>query len=302
MINFIKKTSLFAFFIVIFIGTCEVLIRSNKDNMYSYKHTYIIENGNNINTLIFGNSHGFFGVMPQYLNQPAFNLANDSQPIRMDYGLLQNYMKYLDNLETVIITVSYGSLRGSGWRLEKSAIHKVKYSLYMDANIENKYTYNFAISSPKFFITGLKSFFRPNEILRCNSLGWGTSYHIDNKRTEWEGSISEAAIKRHTNSHTEYLSVNISCLENMIVLCKENNIRPIIITAPTWHSYYDNLDKTQYDEMQNTIKNIQSKYNIEYYNFIKDSRFEADDFYDGDHLSNIGAEKFTKILADTLGI
>ena len=40
-----------------------------------------------------------------------------------------------------------------------------------------------------------------------------------------------------------------------------------------------------YDEIQNKLKLN-----------LKDSRFEADDFFDSNHLSEVGAIKFTKIL------
>jgi hypothetical protein len=33
-----------------------------------------------------------------------------------------------------------------------------------------------------------------------------------------------------------------------------------------------------------------------YVDYLKDHRFEANDFYDSNHLSDVGAIKFTKIL------
>jgi hypothetical protein len=48
--------------------------------------------------------------------------------------------------------------------------------------------------------------------------------------------------------------------------------------------------------MHSTIDSLKQQYHIEYYDYLKDTRFVADDFWDGDHLSDVGAEKFTKIL------
>jgi len=36
--------------------------------------------------------------------------------------------------------------------------------------------------------------------------------------------------------------------------------------------------------------------NLPYFDYLKDPRFKADDFYDSNHLSDVGAIKFTKIL------
>jgi len=42
---------------------------------------------------------------------------------------------------------------------------------------------------------------------------------------------------------------------------------------------------------------IASKYNnCEYYNFLSDTAFIAKDFYDADHLSEIGAKKLSNII------
>ncbi len=48
--------------------------------------------------------------------------------------------------------------------------------------------------------------------------------------------------------------------------------------------------------MQETIKQLSEKYKIEYFNHLFDSRFEARDFANSDHLSAAGAEKFSKII------
>ena len=44
------------------------------------------------------------------------------------------------------------------------------------------------------------------------------------------------------------------------------------------------------------LEEIQKKYGIEYYNYLKHSRFVKEDFKDNDHLNPKGAEKFSKIV------
>ncbi len=42
------------------------------------------------------------------------------------------------------------------------------------------------------------------------------------------------------------------------------------------------------------------KYNLGYYNYLKDDRFSAEDFFDSDHLNTRGAEKFSRLLRDEI--
>jgi len=49
------------------------------------------------------------------------------------------------------------------------------------------------------------------------------------------------------------------------------------------------------------IKLIKKKYkNVSYSDFLKDNRFQPNDFFNADHLSEVGAKKFTIILQDTI--
>ena len=50
-------------------------------------------------------------------------------------------------------------------------------------------------------------------------------------------------------------------------------------------------------EMQACVDTMRSVYpELEYRNYLADSRFTDDDFLNSSHLSEVGAEKFTKII------
>jgi lysophospholipase L1-like esterase len=100
----------------------------------------------------------------------------------------------------------------------------------------------------------------------------------------------------HTENDRRYLEENLSNLTGILEFCKARSVRVVLVTTPTYHTYYDNLDAGQLGEMHSTIDSLKQQYHIEYYDYLKDTRFVADDFWDGDHLSDVGAEKFTKIL------
>jgi hypothetical protein len=58
------------------------------------------------------------------------------------------------------------------------------------------------------------------------------------------------------------------------------------------------MNAKRYLRMQNEIKYLSQKYDLEYYNYLRDKRFTAEDFFNSNHLSTKGAEKFSRILKD----
>jgi lysophospholipase L1-like esterase len=81
---------------------------------------------------------------------------------------------------------------------------------------------------------------------------------------------------------------------------RARSVLVLLVTTPTYHTYYDNLDAGQLGEMYSIIDSLKQQYHLEYYDYLKDTRFVADDFWDGDHLSDLGAAKFTKILNEDI--
>ena len=73
-----------------------------------------------------------------------------------------------------------------------------------------------------------------------------------------------------------------------------------LYTPPAYHAYIENLDSIQLNETISTLLNLASKYeNVTYRNFLLDTSFKEVDFFDADHLNEIGAKKLTSKI-DTL--
>ena len=65
-------------------------------------------------------------------------------------------------------------------------------------------------------------------------------------------------------------------------------------TAPTYKTYSQNLDPKQLNTTLNAIHNsIASHSNASYINLLQDTSFTKEDFYDANHLNEIGAKKLT---------
>jgi len=85
-------------------------------------------------------------------------------------------------------------------------------------------------------------------------------------------------------------------MRNIALFCQNKGIRLILVTTPAWHDYYDKLDQEQLLKMYELTHKLQKEFNLPYLDYLKSPLFGEDDFFDADHLSDVGAEKFTKIL------
>lgn len=71
----------------------------------------------------------------------------------------------------------------------------------------------------------------------------------------------------------------------------------MLLTPPAFETYRKDLNKQQLKITIETAKQLDCENNnCIYLNLINDTCFYAKDFYDADHLSEIGAEKLSKLI------
>lgn len=280
----------------------EILIGEVPNN-YSFKNEYILTKGAEIETLILGSSHTYFGINPKYLELNSFNLANVSQSIMYDKALICNYMQYLPNLKRVIIPISYFTLPkvpNTGeeeWR-------KYDYLHFMncETNILSPFNvkYYSVLASKgiaKSFKANFKYFLLKKDQVNCSEFGFGENSTLSQQKDLV--SSGDIAAKRHENNNSDF-SYNKEILADIVETSKQNQVELYIITTPTLSYYYSHLSKDKLLLMNKTIETICAKNNVKYLNFLKDPRFEEKDFYDSDHLNSDGAVKFSKLLKEII--
>ena len=69
----------------------EVFYRQAPNN-YSYKDQQLQNVAANVQTLVMGDSHAFYGINPAYFKDPTFNLSNISQSLLTDELLLEKHI------------------------------------------------------------------------------------------------------------------------------------------------------------------------------------------------------------------
>ena len=280
--------------IVVFFLVLEIAIRKIP-NDYQIKKEYLEQNAEGINSLILGSSHTFYGINPKYFSKKTFNVAYVSQSLDLDYEILKKYDSKLKNLKTVIIPISYFSLFETletdveKWRIKN-------YVMYYGFKNNYQFTDNFETLNNDIkqnVKKTIKHYLFNKSFITTSNLGWGTNFNSKIKKN-LKGEITA---KKHTVKNFDLYKENLNTLLKIITLCRKKNIEIIFITTPTHKSYYQNLNKIQLEKTTITISNLVNKNsNCYYLNLLKSKKFKSDDFYDADHLNEIGAKKLSLLL------
>lgn len=268
-------------------------------NPYKYKYEWMQKNAEEVEILVFGSSHTFYGIRPEFFENKAFSLSNVSQGFRQDQFLLEYWAHRYKNLKTVIFPISFFSWFGRGLEYGSESFRCRYYKIYMDCDLYPDISlYNLELSDIKTAKIKMNKYKVNDKDFGCDAYGWGTTYNLSRKNIEiWnDGTEAEAAVKRHTVKSWDYIDQNYAYLKDIAEFCRSRQIQLVLITTPCWHAYYDNLNKEQLSKMYSLTHKLVNQYKLLYLDYLKDKRFNSKDFFDSNHLSDIGAIKFTKIL------
>lgn len=271
-------------------------------NEYTIKQEYLEHHSNEIETLILGNSHTYYGLNPKYFSSKSFNAGNVSQPLYFDLEILQKYINRFSRLKTIIIPVSYFTLYSSNMEgTEGESWRKKNYSIYFDLRRHNDNTIYTEITHNRLnknFFRLVNHYLYGKSQLNCSDLGWGTSYESSKAQDLINSGIKAA--DRHTKLNLDSMIYknnfreNKRLLKDIINYSIGKNIKLIILTLPAYYTYRHKLNNYQLSSTLNLLDKITKKNkNVHYHNLLDDSSFVKEDFYDADHLSEIGAKKLS---------
>ena len=110
-----------------------------------------------------------------------------------------------------------------------------------------------------------------------------------------------ARYQRHFENKDEYFEEDKKQnLIDLITLCKERNITPVLITTPYTVYYNQYVSADFLYEFYSVINEIALEYGVSYYDYSHDERFQTNLKYfgDADHLNPDGAVYFTALLTE----
>ena len=302
MKNFLRKSLFISLPLLLLLVVMELLLR-NIPNDYSYKKKYLDLHASEIETLILGSSHTYYGINPDYFSKKTFNSSHFSQTLDYDLAIFKKYLFDFKKLKTVIIPISYFSLFGKledgteSWRVQN-------YVLYYGFDNYKSISANSEVLNHEFKINieRLLSYYKDKKsAITCSKLGWGVRDEFLKQNDLIES--GETGALRHTQEdlnsekNIRIFKENQIILQNFINDCSDKNLKIIFVTLPAYKSYREHLNSKQLDVTLQTVVHFDKKYdNVNYLNFLSDSRFTSEDFQDADHLSATGATKLSQIV------
>jgi hypothetical protein len=303
MKRFLFKTSLFCIPLVLVWLSIEIFYRQVPNN-YSVKNQQIKKNSIQIEVLLFGDSHCLYGLNPKYFTKKTFNLSNVSQTIYFDKLLFEKHIANLPKLKQVVFCIEYTNLSqvdntgDDDWR-------KFLYQRFMNLEVPIISKYDprncslaliQSISKSKDLI---KRYFKNGTIVDCDSLGWGNNYKKEDRIPPMQIAKRRAIVQEDGLIDFE---LNRNRMQEIIQQCKKRNIQVLIVSMPQTKVFESYLNQNKLKAIKKTCADFQyqNKNTAYYLNLFDDTSFSDEDFYDADHLNNVGAVKCSKIVNDYL--
>lgn len=298
MKKFLRNITIFSLPIIILLASMEVLV-SAIPNSYAYKSNYIKNKGKRIEALAIGHSQLYDGFCPGMFSIPSFNLCNSAQEYVDDYYLLEEFLPYMPNLKLVILPIGYVNVttKDSDTTLTERSCY---YHKYMGINYGGRLplAYYYECLMPFKALTKAESYYRYHEdMVRCDSLGRRNNH---SKRSNDYKLGDDNLLNDYTCDEHD---INKLCVKNDYYLkfiineLTKRNIQVVLVSPPYFWDYgFDNANKEQMSFLSRYMANLCEEYPVAYLNLESDTTYEYDDFYDESHLSDSGAEKFTRTI------
>lgn len=293
MSEFLKKLLFFMIPILLVGVLIEVVIRKIP-NDYSYKRGYLDDHASNIEVLFLGSSHAYRDVNPVYIDADSFNAGYVSQSLYYDHRILEKYRDEWKRLKYIVVPVSYFSLfyqleeSPESWRVKNYSIYYSMWTTYHIADYSELLSNRLDINMQRvraYYLAGQTN-------ISSSELGWGGRDASDTDVDLTEK--GEVAAKRHTVESDIFFDENVDILRSIVYFADERNIRVVFYTPPAFETYVENLNEDQLTQTILTMEELDSAYsNVIYVNFLASNLFDRGDFFDADHLNEVGARKFT---------
>jgi hypothetical protein len=299
MKKFTFNLMLFLLPIAIFISLAEFFYRTVPNN-YSVKNENLIKKKAEIETLLFGDSHCFYGLNPIYFKKKTFNLSNVSQTIYFDKLLLDKYIKILPKLNYIVICIEYTNLSQKD-NTEEDIWRKYYYQSYMNLEVPLIKWYDFnqfflcTTQNPSRTFDLILKYAKNGFVNDCDTNGWGTNY----KKKDRIGPelIAKERAQQQEDGSVDFVA-NSERIDSIIRFCKQKNIKVVIVSMPQTHLYSSYLNQKKLKLIFKTCQNFQTNNfkDVYYLNLFNENRFSDEDFYDSDHLNEVGAKKCSIIV------
>jgi len=247
--------------------------------------------------IVLGSSHAYEGVDPKLFTDEhgsLYNLGSSGQTPMVSYHLLKEYIPILEP-KHLILEVYWGTYCSAG--NAESCI-----DIISNEHLNTNY-FQMALSSlePKVINTFVSQWFRQaaNIPERPQKEIFNQINH-ERGFTEQIGVVDEERLLKLDSARPTVNKEKLRYIEQIVELCLDNDIHPVLIRTPVTTAYFDQLKN--YDEVTSPIVDLCNRYNISFVDFNRDSTLNLinENFADKNHLNGSGVEIFNTHLYNYL--
>ena len=291
MKKFLKKILILLSIIITLLFFLELNVFPYNTNVMTAKNNLISQD--NIEILILGNSHTFFGLTPALLKKKSINIANKSRKLETDYLILEKNINKLSSVNYVVLPISHYTFFTSNISVSEKRLY---YNYFGIDTYKQDFFSNSLVLNESFRELILNSLFNNLKISklgwRANDISYSYNESIINDRI---GNVNEKV------SRKEEIKKNKKYLTQIVNLCDINNIK-LILLLPPYHPDFYKYTNNKYDH-----KNKQILSQIDLKNSLiidsKDLHMIDNDYFENvDHLNLNGAKVFTKKIDSIINL
>jgi hypothetical protein len=269
-------------------------------NSYNWKNKLLLEKRTNIECLILGSSHSYFGINPDEFSLKAFNLANGSQSLILDTELIKHFLDRLPQLQVIIIPLSYFSMEYT--LLDSPENWRDSYSFHFFGVSEASWKQ--ILTTPSYL--SLMYLYSPTKMQEILKHHFNISYARDISPSGWycgkeSHPITQESAAVRVKLNTQYMKEknikkNLASLESILSMCNLRHLKVVFVTIPVHRYYFQNMDIDRWRQSQKITYALCKKYRCIYLDHLQNNDFDEKDFRDTDHLSINGASHFSNLL------
>jgi hypothetical protein len=259
--------------------------------------------------VVLGNSRAY-GVfdMPllcEKIDKKGINIAAGGSSFIDNYLTLNLFLRNNNKVKEVILQVDLWSLNSKEWLTE--SFHKYHFIQYWQDPIVRKTINDFSGKREEKVFTVLpelryikfNKYFSFKEIVRRYfqrdirtsgfdiSLG-GVSYQAIEKPPVMEN-------KPYKKDHFKIDPKDMQYLINIILICKQNNIKLTAFKAPEFEPFKESI--INYNEVYGQIEELLTKWEVPYLFLNSEIDKDIENFYEGGHLRKQGLKPFTELFS-----
>lgn len=264
---------------------------------------------NSIDLVFLGSSHCYRSFVPNVfdsvLSVNSFNLGSASQTPLTSYYVLKEALT-TQKPKIAVLELSWFNLVDNNKivGLDNNQFSNAYYNLEFFENTSNKAEFilkGFGYKDYPYLLSPTIRY-RNNWVQAINSVMLGKPVKKDNEEYSHKGYVISHKIAKPESFFPEnaiYLQYDFSeekvmlklknSIDDIISLCKQNDIELYFVTAPVAPSTFSQM--ANYSSIHNFFENIARENNIDYvdYNLLSPYLFNDSMFKDDNHLNNSGA-------------